>query len=133
VGFHESFWVVAGTAAPVIALAEIVTLVDAFRTHDAVTGLELARNPDRRFQFLVEAQSAFRSLFGGRVVGYVNILLQVAILALALECLASRRDVAPLAIVSIGEPFALVLLLVSAAWVSMAQRRAQRIRWSLPE
>jgi hypothetical protein len=33
VAFHETFWVVTGTAAPVIALAAVVSLGEALRQH----------------------------------------------------------------------------------------------------
>jgi hypothetical protein len=36
VSYHESFWVVIGTAAPVIALAAAVALPEAYRTEDQV-------------------------------------------------------------------------------------------------
>jgi hypothetical protein len=55
-------------------------------------------------------------------------LLQLAILALALVSLAGRRDVVPLVIVSIAEPFGVVLLLATSALVSAARLELQRIR-----
>ena len=128
--FHESFWVVAGTAASVIALAQIVALGDANRGYvEAFAILQRDRaGGDRRGEVAMHTGQAMIYQSWALPVGYVNMLLQVAILALALIALAGRRDMVPLVIVSIAAPLGLVLLTVCSALASAARYALMRIR-----
>jgi hypothetical protein len=111
VAFHESFWVVTGTAAPVIALAAIVSLADA----------------DREFMgFLVTALSDFerikpfmnRAAFTGiwiGVSGLLNLLLQATLLTISLVSLAEDvNSVPPWSAIAMAVGG--VILLAVSAW-----------------
>jgi hypothetical protein len=56
VSYHESFWVVMGTAAPVIALRAVVALPEAYRTEDQV------HDARRRFAYRPPPDSYVRSV-----------------------------------------------------------------------
>lgn len=125
---HDSFWVVAGAAAPVIALAEIVSLGDAAqgRTETLVTLLAVSKEKEQHY--LDETKPVDKRRRRATRTGQLNMLLQVAILALALASLAVSRDVVPLVIVTIVQPIGLFLLLVSAWMINLAYRQQQAIK-----
>jgi hypothetical protein len=97
VSYHESFWVTVGTAAPVIALASIVSTSDAF-------GRVVARTSGRDL-------SAGGSL--PRVSYYLAsfvLTTQMFILGLALASLANGRNVIRPVFMTWAEPAALLIL-----------------------
>jgi hypothetical protein len=49
VAYHETFWVVTGAEAPVVALAVIVQMTDAFRTMEQDMAHQWAQNDRWRY------------------------------------------------------------------------------------
>ena len=106
--YHESYWVVVATAAPVIALAATVALPEAYRTQDQM------RDARRRFANQQEPHPAL--LAARRKADGLSLLLlgcvysQVFVLGYSLVSLAIRRDLfTPL--VAISGPLGGILLI----------------------
>jgi len=83
--YHEAFWVVAGTGAPVIALAALVVLnqIIGLMARHKITGAEIP--PDRH-----------RSLVTCYWLIGAAVAIQIWVLTVALESLAAERDRFPL-------------------------------------
>jgi hypothetical protein len=95
VTFHDSFWVLAGTTAPVIALAAVVSARDAGdlidRWYDPDTDLRITGpyRPGRMKALLIfTAKLTWR-------VHVLNLILQTFVLALSLFSLAFANNVIP--------------------------------------
>jgi hypothetical protein len=131
VAFHESFWVVAGTAPPVIALAVIVSLRDVLRDFTDDYNMTWVRPGvgDRAARAKLESklgEAAYaRNLAYGAAA--LNMLLQMVVLTLALVSLAQRHDVIPWLIMAIIVPGGLALLLFSTLMVVMARSLRQQV------
>jgi hypothetical protein len=132
VALHESFWIAACVAAPVIALAQIVSIgeasrgdADAHRLADYWMNTWEVRKHSQ--DFIRDLGPADNLRGGAYVVAYLNIFIQVAVLALALASLAARTDVAPPVIAAVAEPFGLVLLLTSSVMITSARRKQQEL------
>jgi hypothetical protein len=126
VALHESFWVVAGAAAPVIALAEIVSLGDAYRGLAESRMMLLTASTKDFDRLWREMRPTDTKRRRGFRAGQLNMLLQVAILALALASLEVRRDVGPLGIITIVQPIGIFLLFISGWMINSANRKQQR-------
>jgi hypothetical protein len=137
VAFHESFWVVAGTAAPVIALAVIVSLRDVLRDFTDDYNMTWVRPGvgDQAARAKLEnelGEAAYvRNLAYGAAA--LNMLLQMVILTLALVSLAKRHDVIPWLIMAIIVPGGLALLLLSTLMVVMARSLRQQVMMEADE
>jgi len=103
---HESFWVVVGTAAPVIALAAIVAFTDIARVAGEVADKFSDWDPKTR-------DSARRQLILGYLVGLINVVMQAAAVILALLSLAASHDQVPLIVLEITTSLGIILLAVS--------------------
>ena len=103
---HESFWVVVGTAAPVIALAAIVAFTDIARGADELDSKYPNLDPETISQVL-------KITISGYVLVFVDVVLQAVTLLLTLLSLAARRDQVPLIVPEIMASLGIVLLLVS--------------------
>jgi len=108
---HTDFWVVVGTAAPVIALAAVVSTFDAL-VIGARTQVEWRPHGGRRFP------PGLWPYLGNAAV----FLLQLLLFIISLGSLALDRDVAPLGPVLLMEALALFALLWAAAG-------SARLRW----
>ena len=104
--FHESVWIVAGTAAPVVALAGIISLGDLMEKNDnfgeqaKALRIMQAREP-------TDAQLLQRNMIAARLAGYstmiyqlfmaqlVNVFLQALLLAASLLCLLNQSNLVP--------------------------------------
>jgi hypothetical protein len=103
--FHEYFWAAIATAAPVIALANTVSITDVVNVW-----LDAKARPrsfiSRFYYFVVVFCSA------------LNLILQVIALLIALLCLLSKRDlaspVAAIVFVILGLVYVLITVLISA-------------------
>src|SRR5450631_6523 len=92
--FQENYWVVVGTAAPVVALASVIVVGDALRL--------VAAGPDslEHVQKGTWRWAASRGISGylGRwvlLLGFANLVIQTATLLLALLSLDWRRNALP--------------------------------------
>jgi hypothetical protein len=79
VAYHETFWVAAAAAAPVIALANTVSLADASRFWFDTNKLLLTARRQIMIIILI-------------IQSCVNFLMQSAVLAIALICLSAKSD-----------------------------------------
>ena len=88
--YHEAFWVAAAAAAPVIALANQVTLSDSLATRRFFS-IALS---DNKLQGKVqsEARRGLRGLNAAFWLGYLNLGLQGVVLGLALFSLGDGHD-----------------------------------------
>jgi len=132
--FHESFWVVTGTAAPVIALAVIVSAGDAFRqvlTTDAERR-HAQRNvhPDRAKLSQQDDEDLLKShrkmLRFVQAVATFNLLLQAALLAVSLVCLADGANLVP-PWLAIAAGVGGIMLLSSTAYAAVGAHVARNL------
>jgi len=109
VSFHENFWVVTGTAAPVIALAAVAALPDAtkavVRAYErpfvplstgelrmvTLSSGETALTTDGKF--VSQVLSAKAATIRTRTL--INVIVQAGLLAVSLSALAAQRNVMP--------------------------------------
>jgi hypothetical protein len=123
VGFHDNFWVVAGTAAPVIALAVIVSTGDVLREFLIST---VALNSARRLDpTAVRLGAPRRTLDWLIAIGLFNLFLQTALLSVSLVSLADGANLTP-PWVAVAAAVAGLLLLPAAA-VGNIRLRALRM------
>jgi len=107
VSFHETFWVTVGAAAPVIALAGVVPFIDSLPLGDrAHTAGPAGNTPGAR---------AYRLSSRLYTIAFINLMLQVAALFIALRSLADGHDAVPTVVAQITEPLGLLLLVVTGA------------------
>jgi hypothetical protein len=131
VGFHESFWVITGTAAPVIALAIIVALADAKRGwfgmletgHRLAQEANVVRSEQARYLFA----RALRVTFGFRVVATVNLLLQAGLLAVSLVSVAGQENLIPPWLAIVAAVGGLLLLAISSVFLPIGPQVKQAL------
>jgi hypothetical protein len=110
VAFHSDFWVVAGTAAPVIALAAVVAV------KDILPGLELLpRGKGRRASTVAYYSAAY------------NLVMQTAVLGVSLESLSEGQDFFPRWPVTITKCAGIVALVVSGVATLLAKEESRRL------
>ena len=96
--FHETFWAVTGTAAPVIALAAVVSAGDADEQVDRLIEAALRRSDavhkNRGDPDLVDVLQKAGGANLGMIakVQYVNVVIQAVLLAVSLGSIAYQRD-----------------------------------------
>jgi hypothetical protein len=124
VSFHESFWVTVGAAAPVIALASVVSIADLMGARDRIS-----RNlptPALDSDWLdSEFIRAGRLLIWAYLIGIINGALQMVALSMALQSLADGNSVVPTIVPGILVPLGIFLLLVSTS-ITVSLRTIQR-------
>lgn len=126
VSFHESFWVTVGAAAPVIALASVVSIADLMGARDRVSHNLPIPSPTLNSEWLdSEFIRAGRLLIGAYLVGIINGALQMVALSMALQSLADSDNVVPTIIPRIMVPLGIFLLLVSIS-MTVSLRTIQR-------
>jgi hypothetical protein len=87
--FHENFWLTVGAAAPVVALAAVVSFTDGIRVVESVNDLGRTAKVDWPAKNAGRSATVLASLF---VISAANIILQVVALALALTALAQGHN-----------------------------------------
>jgi uncharacterized membrane protein YbhN (UPF0104 family) len=105
--FHESFWVVAGTASPVILLAQIVAAGEALVARSFARGTVPGK---ARLQKRRQIKLAYVS-YG---LSSANVLLQGVILLGSLGSLAQQKNIVSVSVVGIAETTGLIMLLYSS-------------------
>ena len=123
--FHEGFWVVTGTAAPVVALAAVVSLSDAGGPGFLTVKVDPRMLPlDKAFAYaFVEASARI-----ARWVAWVslfNLLLLTALLAVCLVSLAGSVNLVP-PWLAIGAAVAGLLLLAVSSFGVVLVRALRR-------
>jgi hypothetical protein len=138
--FHENFWVVAGAAAPVIALANLVALNDALFLRQAMLMAPHEAWTDDVKDFFLASQR--RLLLLSLIPSAANLLLQAAVLSIALAGLAEDQNPVPSLLVAVLEGIGIVICAVIAyaiaiqrfkyQWLSehrkASMRRSRRLR-----
>jgi hypothetical protein len=107
--FHESFWVVVGTAAPIIALAAVVS------TSDAIAIKWRKHSTWHTFPMIPY------------YLGQMNVCLQFIVLLASLESLAQAKNAAPPSVAAWIAALGLPLLLATGM-LNTAMRRRQEAR-----
>jgi hypothetical protein len=126
VSFHESFWVTVGVAAPVVALASVVSIADLMGARDQVSRSLRTPSPALDSDWLdSEFIRAGRLAIGAYLVGIINGALQMVALSLALQSLADGRNVVPTTVPQVMAPLGIFLLLVSIS-MTASLRTIQR-------
>jgi hypothetical protein len=91
VAFQQNFWLAAAAAAPVVALANQVTLTDSLGMMEVLK----ARSANGSSTVQAAAQRGRNAAFGASLVGYLNLCLQVFTLGIALLSLEGSTDLLP--------------------------------------
>jgi LytS/YehU family sensor histidine kinase len=124
--FHESFWVTVGTAAPIIALASVVSIADLMGARDRVSPNLSSSSSVQGDDWLdSELIRAGRLLIWAYLVGVVNGALQMVTLSIALQSLADGSNVVSTIVPRIIVPLGIFLLLVSTS-MTVSLRTIQR-------
>jgi hypothetical protein len=111
VSFHESFWVAVAAAAPIIALANQVTVTDSLgmqRTFESV----LARNPSDIIRKV--AKQGIKATRNAYWVAYTNLFAQATMLIFALSSLQFGNDLFSLPASVSVEAIGLALILATS-------------------
>lgn len=112
--FHESFWVTVGAAAPVLALASVVSITDLMGARDQISRSLPTSSPARDSARLDSTITrAGRLLIWAYLVAVINGALQMVALSMALQSLADGNNVVPPIVAGIVAPLGILLLLVS--------------------
>jgi hypothetical protein len=126
VSFHESFWVTVGAAAPVIALASVVSIADLLAARDQISRSLPTPSPALDSGWLNSAITrAGKLAIWAYLVGIINGALQMVALAMALQSLADGNNVVPTIVPGIVAPLGIFLLLVSTS-MTVSLRTIQR-------
>jgi hypothetical protein len=137
VAYHDSLWVTVGAAAPVIALAAIVSISDIFGADERFWDgfRRYLDGADYSTQFmeeignmlLVQGRRAGRIGLGSRWIAIINVSLQLAMLAIALVSLADGSNAVSPIVPEIGIPLGVFLLLVSTTLTLVLRSRLRTI------
>lgn len=131
VTFHETFWVVGGTAAPVIALAAIVSVKDLIKDSNAImdpvrpyigSGTDDNKRKVNRYMSQCDAVSAV-CIFGQ----LINVCLQAFVLTISLLSIADQSNVIPIWI-GIAAPVTGVLWLAVAELAMILEENSARTK-----
>ena len=134
--YHESFWIAIAAAAPVIALAAVVSVGDVFRAAERIsrtlphnwTNEDFWTDRDDTLDWptiLRTSNVGYRLLRGGYAAGIINGVLQLVALSMALQSLADGNDVVSTLLPDVAVPLGIFLLLVSTT-INAALRVDQR-------
>jgi len=128
--FHESFWVVAGTAGPVIALAAVISLSEIARAEATVDNLSIralvvAHQDETDFYYRLLNKREW-SLVALRVAQLLNLCLQAGLLAVSLLSLAFQRNLIPVWICVVAPTAGVLLLAYAGLFVTRAQELTRK-------
>lgn len=138
--FNENFWVTVGTAAPVIALAVVVSIADAFRVRERTwqavgeilqrvrldtTGRDVSWEGARDLGTLIGRYKTWTRLSIG--AGLVNGVFQLIALWAALVSLEDGKNAVSPKLPEVIVPLGILLLLLAAIATLAARRAIQRI------
>jgi hypothetical protein len=121
--FHETFWVVAGAAAPVIALANLVAINDALFLRQAMLMAPHEGWTDDVKAFFLASQ--LRLLLMSLVPSAANLLLQAVILSIALAGLAEDQNLAPSLLVAVLEGIGIMICAITAYVIAIQRFKYQ--------
>ncbi len=98
--FHESYWLAIAAAAPIIALANQITLTETLRTREFFKRvLRSSGLPDAIRDIVKPGQRATSYAYW---IGGLNMMMQGLVLVLALASLSELRDALPMILGGIG-------------------------------
>jgi hypothetical protein len=119
----ETFWAVAGGAAPVIALAAVVALPDLQSAIETYFKVNHPFDPKTRTPVL-PATGLQTTLWSDRIRFYAlmaNVVLQAAVLGVAMASLAYRFSVVSPVVVIAAEVAGVLALALTVYWISRAR------------
>ena len=123
--FDESFWVVAGTAAPVIALAGVISVNDIARTqfkvNDGIIKALIVAHKDEKDEIYQRFDKRGSWIEALRVAQLLNVCLQAGLLAVSLLSLTFHRNLIPAWICVVALTAGVLLL----AYAGLAMTRTQ--------
>lgn len=125
--FHESFWVVAGTAAPIIGLAGVVAIGDSYGALPVFRQARLHGSPAIR----TAASKGLRATTWIYLISGMNVGYQGLVLALSLQALLLRRDTNVTIMAAVLPPVGILALIVVAI-LTNTTRNAQRTLAAVP-
>jgi hypothetical protein len=155
VSYHETFWLATAAAAPVIALAAVVAMPDASAAANEVNEAVLdarAAVAEAEAKSMEKLQLAVKQTRIGEdeasemvlprptppiyvarsvapgIAAFVNVLVQAALLALALSALATAQNVLPPWVAIALAVAGILLLTVTTQWVALLRGRAVDFR-----
>lgn len=120
---HESFWVVTGAAAPVIALTNVVAINDALSVRQTLLMAPYDTWPDDVKAFFAKSQTVL--LRKSLIPSAVNLLLQASVLSIALLGLSNGQDLVPTSVIAILEGLGIIICAVAACIVAMQRFKYQ--------
>ena len=134
--YHESFWIAIAAAAPVVALAAVVSVADVFRSAEGISRTLPHNWADKDFwtnkddtldwpTIIRRSNWAYRLLRGGYAAGLINGGLQLVAMSMALQSLADGYDVVSTLFPDVAVPLGIFLLLVSTT-INASLRTVQR-------
>jgi hypothetical protein len=129
-GYHEAFWTLAGTTAPVIALAAVVSARQARDLIDRWTS-ELAYPDDderRELHGKVYMKERFPKARRAVLIHTVNLVVQTLVLAATLLSLAFTTDLVPPVVAVVIVLLGMGLLIRGQSYASAAETSDQRGR-----
>ncbi len=127
--YHESLWVAAAAAAPVIALASVVSFTEAHSRQVILVRERMggrAATPHRRPDPAISAKPTTNLITALDLVSGANMFLQVLVLNAALMSLALNHDNAPLRLPIWGEPGGLALVIIGGYLSANLRARAPK-------
>jgi hypothetical protein len=125
VAFHESVWLVVGSAAPIIALAAVVSMSDLVK--DTVAGVATTWDALKTADFPLSKWEELDGKVNGSVgsaqlwtrIQIGNVFLQAGLLGLSISCLAWQQNFLPPWVVAVID-FVSLLVMVRATYGSLA-------------
>jgi hypothetical protein len=121
--FHESFWVVAGTAAPIIALANLVAIGDGWGLSESFSPHYVKPQTEDQWKLVRKGK---RAAFWIYFIGLCNLLVQSLIVFAALTSLEDGKNQLPTALAvsieTVGILACLFSALITARWRAIAQQ-----------
>jgi hypothetical protein len=104
VSYHEAFWIVVGTGAPVVALAAVVALPDTSGMHEELIQISDKLKSPMLPTWAIASKSIRYIAAAIRWGAIGDVILQAGLLTISLMALAYERDIMP--------PWAAIVLIV---------------------
>jgi hypothetical protein len=135
VSYHEAFWMVTGTAAPIIALAAVVALPEAAAVvpHAWARGREIVSTPPHLNWHVAMAGSyeAWRRVWAAaqrvRTLTFLNVIVQAGLLAVSLSALAVSQNVMPPWVAIVLAVGGILLLAWTLPWGAAISRTSKNL------
>jgi hypothetical protein len=122
--FKADFWVVIGTAAPVIALSCIVLIIDQFTLRQDIAEAKLCEN---RYRDQLPNPSFMANL--AYIVNASTAAIQAGMLSVALSSLAAEKSEMPVTLAIIAETGSLAALVFTVCLMALGKNQVRRLNY----